>query len=46
VRWTEENPLFNWTLGGVPFGFDRAGALASVLAGLTAVVFGVLAVLE
>lgn len=40
VEWVEADPLSNWTLGGVPFGFDRIGALASLVAGVVGLVLG------
>ncbi len=41
VDWIDSNPLSNWTLGGVPLGFDRMGAGASLLAGGAALILGV-----
>jgi hypothetical protein len=45
VEWIRSNPLSNLTLGGVPLGFDRSGALASLLAGVVGILLGLAALL-
>jgi hypothetical protein len=40
VEWIRSNPLSNFTLGGVQFGFDRSGALFSVVAGVVGILLG------
>jgi hypothetical protein len=41
VEWIRRYPLFNTTLGGFVFGFDRNGALASLAAGIFAILLGI-----
>jgi hypothetical protein len=45
VEWIRSNPLSNFTLGGTLFGFDRTGALASLLVGGFAILLGIAALL-
>jgi high-affinity Fe2+/Pb2+ permease len=45
VEWIRSNPLSNLTLGGSLFGFDRSGALASLLAGVVGILLGLAALL-
>jgi hypothetical protein len=40
VEWIRANPMADRMLGGWPLGFDRVGALASVVVGGLAVVLG------
>lgn len=40
VEWIRSNPLSNATLGGLLLGFDRSGALASLIAGVVSILLG------
>jgi hypothetical protein len=40
VEWIRSNPLSNLTLGGLPLGFDRSGAVFSVVAGVAGILLG------
>jgi high-affinity Fe2+/Pb2+ permease len=40
IEWIRSNPRSNLTLGGIRLGFDRSGALASVLAGAVGILLG------
>ena len=41
VDWIRRNQLANWMLGGLVVGFDRAGALMSIVIGVAAMILGV-----
>jgi high-affinity Fe2+/Pb2+ permease len=43
VEWIRSNPLSNLTLGGSLLGFDRSGALASLLVGVVGILLGLAA---
>jgi hypothetical protein len=45
VDWVRSNPLSNLSLGGSLLGFDRSGALASLLAGVVGLLLGLAALL-
>jgi hypothetical protein len=40
VEWIRSNPRSNLTLGGSLLGFDRSGALASLLVGVVGILLG------
>lgn len=40
VEWIRSNPLSNLTLGGLLLGFDRSGAVASLLVGVLVILLG------
>jgi hypothetical protein len=42
-QWIRANPLSNLMLGGRPLGFDRMGALVSVVVGVGVIVLGIAA---
>jgi len=45
VQWIRSNPLSNLSLGGLGLGFDRSGALTSLLVGVFAIFLGIAALL-
>jgi hypothetical protein len=45
VEWIRSNPLSNFSLGGFGLGFDRSGALTSLLVGVVAIFLGIAALL-